>query len=57
MLLEKAWAKIHGSYDSIELGFAHETLYDITGAPVEVLLTNEEKENNEYWLKILNSFQ
>ena len=33
ILLEKAWAKIHGSYERIEGGQAHHTMRDITGAP------------------------
>jgi hypothetical protein len=31
--LEKAWAKIHGSYDRIVSGNVYTTLRDITGAP------------------------
>lgn len=33
MLLEKAWAKIHGSYDRIIGGNCHLALRDLTGAP------------------------
>jgi hypothetical protein len=33
MLLEKAWAKIHGSYERIIGGQAHLTFRDMTGAP------------------------
>ena len=33
LLLEKAWAKLHGSYDRIISGQAHETMRDLTGAP------------------------
>ena len=33
ILLEKAWAKIHGSYDKIIAGDGAKTLRDITGAP------------------------
>ena len=33
ILLEKAWAKIHGSYESIIAGWGSYTLRDITGAP------------------------
>ena len=33
LILEKAWAKVHGSYERIEAGFAHEVMRDMTGAP------------------------
>jgi len=33
IILEKAWAKLHGSYERIEAGFAHEVMRDLTGAP------------------------
>jgi hypothetical protein len=40
--LEKAWAKIHGSYERIEAGFAENVLRDLTGAPSEVVHTDDE---------------
>lgn len=33
MLLEKAWAKLHGSYFKIESGFAEDVFRELTGAP------------------------
>jgi hypothetical protein len=33
LILEKAWAKLHGSYERIEAGFAHNVMNDLTGAP------------------------
>lgn len=33
LILEKAWAKIHGSYERIEAGQSHLTMRDLTGAP------------------------
>lgn len=41
-LLEKAYAKIHGSYESIESGQSSEVLRDLTGAPAFTHKTNEE---------------
>lgn len=33
LILEKVWAKLHGSYERIEAGFAHNVMTDLTGAP------------------------
>ena len=33
LILEKAWAKIHGSYERVIGGQAHLTLRDLLGAP------------------------
>ena len=35
ILLEKAWAKLYGSYRHIEAGFPEESLHDLTGAPIK----------------------
>lgn len=37
ILLEKAWAKLYGSYKQIEAGFPDEPLHDLTGAPIKHL--------------------
>jgi calpain-15 len=37
LLMEKAYAKLHGSYERIEAGFAEHVLHDLTGAPSEVV--------------------
>lgn len=34
-LLEKAWAKVHGSYQGAARGYFGDTLRDLTGAPTE----------------------
>jgi calpain-15 len=33
LLAEKAFAKVHGSYDAIRAGFCYEAMMDLTGAP------------------------
>jgi hypothetical protein len=42
ILLEKAWAKVHGNYDRIIGGTSSNTLRDLTGAPAYSLKTSEE---------------
>ena len=42
IILEKAWAKLHGCYERIEAGFAHEVMRDLTGAPSYDLEIEEE---------------
>ena len=40
-ILEKAWAKVHGSYQAIEKGDPSSTLRDLTGAPSQFLSCND----------------
>lgn len=46
MLIEKAWAKIHGSYTAIEGGDTRESLAAITGAPVEYYKHKDMREDD-----------
>ena len=50
MLLEKAWAKVHGGYLNIVAGLTREALGDLTGAPAKTYFTNRKRD--ELW-KIL----
>ena len=44
IILEKAWAKLHGSYERIESGVGADVMRDLTGAPGYVLQTADEKD-------------
>lgn len=48
MLIEKAWAKMHGSYTTIEKGDPRESLSAVTGAPVEQY-SHKERPLSEIW--------
>jgi calpain-15 len=55
LLLEKAWAKIFGSYQAIESGIAGEALPALTGAPAKVLWHMETKNKDELWKTLLDA--
>ena len=47
MLLEKAWAKLYGSYRYIQAGFPEEALHDLTGAPINKISLKQRNFNPE----------
>ena len=51
VILEKVWAKLHGSYESIIGGFEHDTLRDLTGAPAYMFSLADE----DAWDKIIDA--
>lgn len=55
MLLEKAWAKLHGNYEKVEAGIASESLRSLSGAPVEVFFKDEP--NTDLWSILKNAFK
>jgi hypothetical protein len=60
LLLEKAYAKLHGSYDNIKHGHPNEALQDFTGFPTIIYDFNDPQvENivkNGDFFKLLASF-
>jgi calpain-15 len=52
LILEKCWAKLHGSYERIEAGHAHNVMTDLTGAP-SIDLDIEQEGPEAIWDKLL----
>lgn len=44
MLVEKAWAKVHGGYMNIAAGLTREALRDLTGAPAKTFFMEDGRE-------------
>ena len=56
MLLEKAWAKVNGSYNNIVAGNASNALSFLTGAPT-ITIDHKEQSTNQIWKQILTADQ
>jgi len=52
LILEKCWAKLHGSYERIEAGFSDNVMTDLTGAPAFDLSIEDEGED-PMWEKLV----
>ncbi|KAG0050551.1 hypothetical protein BGZ83_004674 [Gryganskiella cystojenkinii] len=48
-LMEKAYAKIHGDYESLEGGFTAEGVEDLTGGIATAILTNDILDQDRFW--------
>ncbi|KRX03045.1 hypothetical protein PPERSA_08120 [Pseudocohnilembus persalinus] len=54
MIIEKIWAKLHGSYCQIDAGLSKELLHDLTGAPSRTFFINPSDRNSyiDCWNRI-----
>lgn len=53
ILLEKAWAKVHGGYMNIASGLTREALRDLTGASAKTFFTKRNRE--QLWEKLMEA--
>lgn len=53
VLLEKAWAKVHGGYLNIEAGLTREALRDLTGASAKTYFTKKDPEG--LWVRLMDA--
>jgi calpain-15 len=53
-IIEKAYAKVHGSYSRLSGGFVSEAFYDLTGAPVERILFRNIYDYDELFARLLS---
>ena len=58
LLMEKAWAKVHGGYMNIEAGTLEEAMQALTGAPVHhFLIKPDQNKAEENWSVLKKAFQ
>ncbi|KAJ1566751.1 Calpain-type cysteine protease dek1, partial [Cladochytrium tenue] len=54
-IVEKAYAKAHGSYAGINGGFIEEALFDLTGYPTESIFFGSPRfDSEEFWARLLS---
>lgn len=51
LIMEKAWAKLHGSYERIEAGLADNVFRDLTGAPTQYF----SHDDDDLWANMLEA--
>lgn len=56
IIMEKAWAKVHGSYERINGGCSMTTIRDLTGAPGDLYqLDDEDVDPEDVWEKLYDA--
>jgi len=51
-LIEKAWAKLNGSYENIHYGHSWEVIRTFTGAPFEIIPHEELENEDTIWKRL-----
>lgn len=58
MILEKCWAKLHGSYGAMIGGLPNEVLHSLSGAPTYYHeIPSDKLKREELWATICNAYQ
>ena len=52
LIIEKAWAKVFGTYQRIEAGTAGEALYPLTGCPMHNFEMSQLKDIDGFWKRL-----
>ena len=55
ILMEKAWAKIHGGYLNVESGRLEEALKALSGAPCSLHMIADDKLEENQWVELLDA--
>ncbi len=53
-IVEKAYAKVHGSYARLSGGYISEAFYDLTGSPIERIRFHQEYDYDELFARLLS---
>lgn len=55
VLLEKAWAKVHGGYFNVEAGTLEEALHALSGAPTLHFVVKNGEAREDHWINLLKA--